>query len=95
MKCNSRTAKDSSSGIQEDDKDPGVSMGPAAPSHPTQADQKVNSQNRYKNYAGISSRSVRCYWEQFNGHLDLCQEEVYMRVAEDVTYKLWELGNVR
>lgn len=50
-------------------------------------------QNRYKNYAGISGRSVRCYWEQFNNHETECQDEVYMRVAEDVTYKLWELGN--
>lgn len=51
-------------------------------------------QNRYKNYAGISPRSVKCYWEQYNQHETDCQDEVYMRVAEDVTYKLWELGNV-
>lgn len=51
-------------------------------------------QNRYKNYAGISARSVKGYWEQFNNHETDCQDDVYLRLAEDVTYKLWELGNV-
>lgn len=54
-----------------------------------------SDKNRYKNYAGISARSVKCYWEQYsNANETECQDEVYMRVAEDVTYKLWELGNV-
>lgn len=54
-----------------------------------------SNESRYKNYAGIGPQSVKCYWEQENTSEIECQEAVYLRVAEDVTYKLWELGNVR
>lgn len=86
----------SSTALHEDEKDSSASVGAGAPM-PIEPFISFSGllQNRYKNYAGISGRSVKCYWEQYNSNQqDTFQEEVYMRVAEDVTYKLWELGNV-
>lgn len=38
---------------------------------------------------------MKCIWEQFDNSETEVNPEVYGRLAEDVTYKLWELCNVR
>lgn len=48
----------------------------------------------YKSYAGFSSRSVRTIWEQHDKQETEVAAEVYNKLAEDTTYKLWELANV-
>lgn len=76
---------------------PGRAMGhqkKVASSSGSSKGQKQAKTTDVKNYAGIGARNVKGYWEQFNNHETDCQDDVYMRVAEDVTYKLWELGNV-
>nr|XP_019544874.2 uncharacterized protein LOC109415453 [Aedes albopictus] len=47
----------------------------------------------YKSYAGFSSRSVRTIWEQHDKQETEVTPEVYTKLAEDTTYKLWELAN--
>ncbi|EAT40403.1 AAEL007862-PA, partial [Aedes aegypti] len=47
----------------------------------------------YKSYAGFSSRSVRTIWEQHDKQETEVAPEVYTKLAEDTTYKLWELAN--
>uniref|UniRef100_A0A182QPP0 Uncharacterized protein n=1 Tax=Anopheles farauti TaxID=69004 RepID=A0A182QPP0_9DIPT len=47
----------------------------------------------YKSYAGLSSRSVRTAWEQHDKQETEVTPEVYNKLAEDATYKLWELAN--
>ncbi|XP_065094029.1 uncharacterized protein Saf6 [Ochlerotatus camptorhynchus] len=47
----------------------------------------------YKSYAGFSSRSVRTIWEQHDKQETEVTPEVYNKLAEDTTYKLWELAN--
>lgn len=49
----------------------------------------------YKSYAGFSSRSVRTIWEQHDKQETEVAPDVYTKLAEDTTYKLWELANVR
>ncbi|GAB0090950.1 uncharacterized protein DMENIID0001_057350 [Sergentomyia squamirostris] len=53
----------------------------------------TSEKGRCKNFAGISPKSVKCYWEQHEKHDTDVSSEACSRVAEDVTYKLWELGN--
>ncbi|XP_059610461.1 uncharacterized protein LOC132264496 [Phlebotomus argentipes] len=53
----------------------------------------TSEKSRYKNYAGISTKSVKCYWEQHEKQETDVSNEACSRVAEDVTYKLWELAN--
>lgn len=38
---------------------------------------------------------MKCIWEQFDNSETEVNPEVYGRLAEDATYKLWELCNVR
>uniref|UniRef100_A0A1Q3FAV6 Uncharacterized protein n=1 Tax=Culex tarsalis TaxID=7177 RepID=A0A1Q3FAV6_CULTA len=47
----------------------------------------------YKSYAGFSSRSVRTIWEQHDKQETEVAADVYNKLAEDTTYKLWELAN--
>ncbi|XP_058824608.1 uncharacterized protein LOC131685143 [Topomyia yanbarensis] len=47
----------------------------------------------YQSYAGFSSRSVRTIWEQHDKQETEVASEVYSKLAEDTTYKLWELAN--
>ncbi|XP_055642282.1 uncharacterized protein LOC129779052 [Toxorhynchites rutilus septentrionalis] len=47
----------------------------------------------YKSYAGFSSRSIRTIWEQHDKQETEVAAEVYSKLAEDTTYKLWELAN--
>ncbi|XP_053675399.1 uncharacterized protein LOC128725663 [Anopheles nili] len=47
----------------------------------------------YKCYAGLSSRSVRTAWEQHDKQETEVASEVYEKLAEDATYKLWECAN--
>ncbi|XP_058453251.1 uncharacterized protein LOC131431507 [Malaya genurostris] len=56
---------------------------------PTTAKDKVS----YQSYAGLSSRSVRTIWEQHDKQETEVSSEVYSKLAEDTTYKLWELAN--
>lgn len=59
-------------------------------------ENKLNSQaSHHKSYAGLASKSIKCIWEQFDSSETEVNQEVYGRLAEDVTYKLWELCNVR
>lgn len=51
-------------------------------------------QGSYKSYAGFSSRSVRTIWEQHDKQETEVAPDVYTKLAEDTTYKLWELANV-
>uniref|UniRef100_A0A182Y3H3 Uncharacterized protein n=1 Tax=Anopheles stephensi TaxID=30069 RepID=A0A182Y3H3_ANOST len=44
-------------------------------------------------YAGLSSRSVRTAWEQHDKQETEVAPDVYTKLAEDATYKLWELAN--
>lgn len=37
---------------------------------------------------------MKCIWEQFDNSETEVNPEVYGRLAEDATYKLWELCNV-
>ncbi|XP_049531749.1 uncharacterized protein LOC125949095 [Anopheles darlingi] len=47
----------------------------------------------FKSYAGFSTRSVRTAWEQHDKQETEVSAEVYEKLAEDTTYKLWELVN--
>lgn len=48
----------------------------------------------YKQFAGFTSKTVKCMWEQYDRSPDVeVTPEAYQRVAEDVTYKIWELAN--
>ncbi|XP_037046683.1 uncharacterized protein LOC119081691 [Bradysia coprophila] len=47
----------------------------------------------HKSYAGLASKSIKCIWEQFDTSETEVNPEVYGRLAEDATYKLWELCN--
>ncbi|XP_050076943.1 uncharacterized protein LOC126564071 [Anopheles maculipalpis] len=47
----------------------------------------------YKSYAGLSSRSVRTAWEQHDKQETEVAPDVYTKLAEDATYKLWEFAN--
>uniref|UniRef100_A0A2M4BE77 Uncharacterized protein n=1 Tax=Anopheles marajoara TaxID=58244 RepID=A0A2M4BE77_9DIPT len=47
----------------------------------------------FKAYAGFSTRSVRTAWEQHDKQETEVSADVYERLAEDTTYKLWELIN--
>ncbi|XP_050100544.1 uncharacterized protein LOC126581122 [Anopheles aquasalis] len=47
----------------------------------------------FKAYAGFSTRSVRTAWEQHDKQETEVSADVYERLAEDTTYKLWELVN--
>ncbi|XP_014093430.1 uncharacterized protein Saf6 isoform X1 [Bactrocera oleae] len=56
-------------------------------------DANSNFRNHAKSYAGLEGRSVKIIWEQHDqSDLEL-STEVCARVAEDVSYKLWELVN--
>lgn len=52
-------------------------------------------QSHYRNYAGFHTKSIRNIWEQHERHdmMDLAPD-VLVRLAEDATYKQWELINV-
>uniref|UniRef100_A0A182PCN8 Uncharacterized protein n=1 Tax=Anopheles epiroticus TaxID=199890 RepID=A0A182PCN8_9DIPT len=47
----------------------------------------------YKSYAGLSPRSVRTAWEQHDKQETEVAPDVYAKLSEDATYKLWELAN--
>ncbi|XP_055591721.1 uncharacterized protein LOC129743658 [Uranotaenia lowii] len=47
----------------------------------------------YKSFAGFSSRSVKTIWEQHDKQETEVSSDVYTKLAEDTTYKLWELAN--
>ncbi|CAD6998938.1 uncharacterized protein LOC101461947 [Ceratitis capitata] len=56
-------------------------------------DANNSSKSHAKSYAGLEGRSVKIIWEQHDqSDLEL-SPEVCARVAEDVSYKLWELVN--
>lgn len=56
-----------------------------------------NSSNRDKNcqrtYIGINAQSVKCIWEQHDSGETEVNQEVLPILAEDASYKLWELAN--
>ncbi|XP_067622956.1 uncharacterized protein Saf6 isoform X2 [Eurosta solidaginis] len=49
--------------------------------------------NHLKSYAGLEGRSIKIIWEQHDQSDVELSTEVCARVAEDVSYKLWELVN--
>ncbi|XP_058177525.1 uncharacterized protein LOC131293464 [Anopheles ziemanni] len=53
----------------------------------------TKEKSSFKVYAGLSSRSVRTAWEQHDKQETEVSAEVYEKLAEDTTYKLWELAN--
>ncbi|KFB45239.1 hypothetical protein ZHAS_00013076 [Anopheles sinensis] len=53
----------------------------------------TKEKSSFKVYAGLSSRSVRTAWEQHDKQETEVAAEVYEKLAEDTTYKLWELAN--
>uniref|UniRef100_A0A1B0CEG0 Uncharacterized protein n=2 Tax=Lutzomyia longipalpis TaxID=7200 RepID=A0A1B0CEG0_LUTLO len=82
-----------SSSVSSKSKSKKSSQSPANSSTSADPAPSTSDRSRYKNYAGISSRSVKCYWEQHEKNETDVSGEACSRVAEDVTYKLWELGN--
>lgn len=52
-------------------------------------------QTNYKNYAGLSGRTVKVIWEQHDKTETEIDTEVFSRLADDTTHKLWELANVK
>lgn len=53
----------------------------------------AKDKSSYKSYAGFSSRSVRTIWEQHDKQETEVVPDVYTKLAEDTTYKLWEMAN--
>lgn len=51
-------------------------------------------QNYQKTYVGISANSVRCIWEQYDSNETEINVDILPVLAEDASYRLWELGNV-
>ncbi|XP_075153214.1 SAGA factor-like TAF6 isoform X2 [Haematobia irritans] len=49
--------------------------------------------NHHKSYAGLEPRSIKIIWEQHDQSDIELSAEVCSRVAEDASYKLWELIN--
>uniref|UniRef100_A0A1I8NEM4 Uncharacterized protein n=1 Tax=Musca domestica TaxID=7370 RepID=A0A1I8NEM4_MUSDO len=49
--------------------------------------------NHHKSYVGLEPRSIKIIWEQHDQSDIELSTEVCSRVAEDVSYKLWELVN--
>lgn len=42
----------------------------------------------------MNKSSIKCIWEQHDKSDTELHADVYPRLTEDVTYKLWELANV-
>ncbi|XP_053694913.1 uncharacterized protein LOC128742540 [Sabethes cyaneus] len=53
----------------------------------------TKDKSSFQSYAGFSSRSIRTIWEQHDKQETEVSPEVYNKLAEDTTYKLWELTN--
>uniref|UniRef100_A0A1I8NY89 Uncharacterized protein n=1 Tax=Stomoxys calcitrans TaxID=35570 RepID=A0A1I8NY89_STOCA len=53
----------------------------------------TTSRNNHKSYAGLEPRSIKIIWEQHDQSDVELSTEVCSRVAEDASYKLWELMN--
>ncbi|XP_055543921.1 uncharacterized protein LOC129729397 [Wyeomyia smithii] len=53
----------------------------------------AKDKSSFQSYAGFSSRSIRTIWEQHDKQETEVSPEVYSKLAEDTTYKLWELTN--
>lgn len=51
-------------------------------------------QNYQKTYVGISANSIRCIWEQYDSNETDINVDILPVLAEDASYRLWELGNV-
>lgn len=51
-------------------------------------------QSNHKSYAGLEPRSIKIIWEQHDQSDVELSGEVCARVAEDASYRLWELINV-
>ncbi|XP_061388926.1 uncharacterized protein LOC133324056 [Musca vetustissima] len=51
------------------------------------------TRNHHKSYVGLEPRSIKIIWEQHDQSDIELSNEVCSRVAEDVSYKLWELVN--
>lgn len=47
-----------------------------------------------KTYIGINAKSVKCIWEQHDESNTDISADVLPVLAEDASYKLWELANV-
>lgn len=52
------------------------------------------AQHYQKTYVGISANSVRCIWEQYDSNETEINVDILPVLAEDTSYRLWELGNV-
>lgn len=54
-----------------------------------------DKEKTYKQFAGFTSKTIKCMWEQYDRSPDVeVLPDAYQRVAEDATYKIWELVNV-
>lgn len=54
----------------------------------------VCKQNSQRSYAGLSSKTIKCIWEQYDSNEMEINGEILPVLAEDASYKLWELANV-
>ncbi|KAL9893602.1 SAGA factor-like TAF6 isoform 1-T1 [Glossina fuscipes fuscipes] len=57
------------------------------------SDAAGTSRSHHKSYAGLEPRSIKVIWEQHDQSDIELSNEVCSRVAEDASYKLWELIN--
>lgn len=59
-------------------------------------DLQASSREKAKMYSGFQARTIRSFWEQHNQQPDIdISPEIFSRLAEDATYKIWEVINVR
>ncbi|ALC38452.1 Saf6 [Drosophila busckii] len=58
-----------------------------------EATNASNKVSHHKNYAGFDPRSIRIFWEQHDQTDVELSHDVCARLAEDASYKVWELIN--
>lgn len=51
-------------------------------------------QGHHKTYAGFDPRTIKIFWEQHDQTDVELSQDVCARLAEDASYKVWELINV-
>uniref|UniRef100_A0A2M4AH81 Uncharacterized protein n=1 Tax=Anopheles triannulatus TaxID=58253 RepID=A0A2M4AH81_9DIPT len=66
---------------------------PQTTAHSDSSGNDLKEKTSFKAYAGFSTRSVRTAWEQHDKQETEVSTDVYEKLAEDTTYKLWELVN--
>lgn len=60
----------------------------------TETNASLQGGGHHKSYAGFDPRTIKIFWEQHDQTDVELSQDVCARLAEDASYKVWELINV-